>query len=160
MTTEERLEKLEKELAGAKRRSRVMLIAAAMAVAVVFLLGAGGEAVPKVIQAEKFELVDSTGRGRAALEMTQAGEPGLVLGDEKGKIRTGLIMGEAGRPSLGLFDDNGIPRIILHLDDSGEPTLSLSDENGKVRAGMCLGESGEPGLGLYDQEGKTIWSKP
>ncbi len=41
MTTEERLEKLEKELARAKRRSRVMLVAAVMTVAAVFLLGAG-----------------------------------------------------------------------------------------------------------------------
>ncbi len=41
LTTEERFEKLEKELAGATRRSRLLVIVAAVIVALVFLLGAG-----------------------------------------------------------------------------------------------------------------------
>ena len=69
MTTEERLEKLEKDLAGAKhdlakakRRSRLLLVGAVAIVALVFLLGAGNDAVQNVVRAHEFDLVDFNGQ--------------------------------------------------------------------------------------------------
>jgi hypothetical protein len=162
MTTEERLEKLEKELTGAKRRSRVMLVATVMAVAVVFLLGAGGEAVQKVVRAERFELMDSTGKLRAVLGLTESGQPALGLWDQDGKARAVLGLragpGLADEPGLWLSDHDGKVRAMLDLCCFGQPALSLLDQNGENRVTLALSavlvKFGEPWLALHDQDGK------
>ena len=64
MTTEERLEKVERELAA------------------VYALGVG--AVPKTIRAKEFILEDENGKRRAGLRVLKDG-PGLYLYDEDGK---------------------------------------------------------------------------
>lgn len=184
MNTEERLEKLEKELARAKRRSRVMLVAVVMTVIGVFLLGAGGESVPKRIRAQEFDVVDASGGVRAALLVSengagpslklydQNGEPCVVLGmgdsgpalglcDRTGTTRIALAMLADGEPTLSLYDQNDTARAVLAIfAKSGQPMLGLADQNGKSRIGLGMTKSGQPMLGLYDQDGKVIWRTP
>ena len=95
MTTEERMEKLERELARAKRRNRwlavVLLTIGATALAVTALsapsiptaLAEAGGPVNEV-RASRFVLVDETGKTRAGLAVDKDG-PGLGLVDEKGE---------------------------------------------------------------------------
>lgn len=148
MITEERLEKVEKELARAKRRSRVILLAAAMTVAAVFLLCAG-DAVPKVVRAERFELVDTNGTVRAVLHMSQlAGGPELSLSGPSGSAH--LRVFDSG-PQLGLYDKNKTGRVALMVSDVGSE-LNLRDENGKLRNVLFVASSG-PGLSLFDENG-------
>lgn len=116
MTTEERLEKLERELAASKRRNRrlwIVLVAilGGCALAWTFTKGIGtawaqaeakGE---KVIRANRFVLEDGQGRERGKLEMTVDG-PALRLSDEKGNTRAVLSIFE-NEPGLKLWDEKG-----------------------------------------------------
>ena len=113
MTTEERLEKMERELGRVKEvlaRSRV-------------------EGTAKEIRAKSFVLEDENGKPRARLGITECG-PGLMLLDEKGELCAGLSMTETG-PLLALYDENGKGRVVLFVTQDG-PHLALHDENGKV----------------------------
>ena len=154
MTTEERLEKLERELACAKRRNRWLLSIVGLTVVGLGLAVVGlgltrtwtkttaaaqaqaMGAVPKVISAEAFILVDENGKCRAALDMTMNKDgPMLRLSDENGKTRA----------VLAAFKDVS--------------WLSLYDENSKVRAAMNVNKNG-PGMTLLDENGKTVWKAP
>ena len=95
MTTEDRLEKLERELSRANRRNRCLLAVVGLAVVGLGLAwawnkttataqGQGAAAAPKVIRAKEFILQDANGKLRAVLSV-EKGEPGLHLYDEKGK---------------------------------------------------------------------------
>jgi hypothetical protein len=119
MTTEERLEALERGLSAAKRRNKYLLIGL-----VVFALGFGFtittgavQAQPdeNIIRAEMFELVDSQGNTRARLGVDDSGSALLALSDKNGEPRVVLSVTDIG-PGLGMFDDLG-------------PGLELLDEN-------------------------------
>lgn len=180
MTTEERLDQLEKELARTKRRNRRLIPVAVLAIGLVWILG------PKVapakldgtvhdeIQAKKFVMVDESGKTRAMLSVLKS-QPGLCLYSEKGEARVMLGVLDDGEPGLSLnheknipgallsvtkdgpilemFDENGKPSVRLHStkDDSG-----LSVHNKKAEARVALGMvEGTPRLGLYNEKGET-----
>jgi hypothetical protein len=107
MTTEERLEKLEKELAGAK-----------------------------TIRAERFEVVDSAGNVRAVLSVgltpAKLGQLGLELFGQDGKTCRAVLGTKDGSPLLVLCDQNGKTRAGLSVAADGTPRLELLDQNGKV----------------------------
>jgi hypothetical protein len=149
-----------------------------MIVALVFLLGAGGEAVQKVVRAEEFRLVGRDGKTRAMLDLV-GNEPGLVLIDQNDSVRAMLNLADSGRPGLSLWDQDGkthamlgqtylmlndqndTTRAELHLADSGQPGLGLIDQNGTTRVELVLTKpDGQPRFALADQDGKVIWSKP
>ncbi len=161
MSTEKRLEKLERELPAEKRRYRWLLVAVGfgvMGVALAWILATntptaqaqGANTEPTVIRATQFILEDESGKPRAMLNMTKDG-PMLALYDENGKHRVGLGVGEKG-PVLSLLDEIGNPRVGLVVEKDG-PRLILRDETGKERA-MLRMEKGGPGLSLLDKTGK------
>jgi hypothetical protein len=106
MTTEERLDKLERELALLKP----------------------GEPESEV-RANRFVLEDENGKLRAMLNVTKEGAA-LVLFDEKGDLRATLGALKGG-PGLDLFDENGEFRAGLNVRQEG-PKLGLFDKNGRV----------------------------
>jgi hypothetical protein len=142
MTVEERLGKLERELAIAKRYDRRLLTIVALTVGgmgLVWTLTKTMSAayaqeteaipkivsVPKVVHANKFVLEDENGKPRAELSFNKDG-PLLSLWDENGKPRA-MLSGSG----LKLWDENGKTRVFLDvLKDM--TVLSLRDENGKV----------------------------
>ena len=178
MTTEERIEKLEAELAAAKRLIRrlmagagVVLVIFALFVAVRAMMGVthsqvGGD-IAKVIRASRFEVVDDQGRPRAGLIVLKDG-PRLDMFDEKGTSRAMLITTETGA-GLTLFDEKGIGRAMLSTSNGG-PGLVLFDEKGKVRAGLGVNETTTPdgkvtkypesSLLLFGPDGNIIWRAP
>src|SRR5712692_8737214 len=129
----------------------------------------------KVLQAEKFEVVDRDGKLRAVLGtdpsgsvnlllydragkqgagqfgMLPNGNSGLLLYDQAGKIRATLQLLD-GEPSLDLSGKDEKPRVQLFTTD-GEPRLRLLDQAGKLRAALGIFD-GEPGLSFLDKEGK------
>ena len=138
MTTEERLEKLERELTTTKRRNRWLLVVVMLAVVELGLTWAltkttviaqaqVADAVPKAIRANRFILEGEKGEVRAVLGVIKDG-PGLALYDEKGKPHALLSMTVDGS-GLVLADANGKPRVSLSVIKDG-PTLSLNDTNG------------------------------
>ena len=162
MTTEERLEKLEKELARAERRNRWLLAGAAF----VIIVGVGlcgnafrvNEAMAqpvsgavKEVRAKNFVLVDQSDRVRAELRMTED-QPGLALFDERGKARAVLSMLE-NRPALALVDDQGNTRVVLNVEEN-QSGLALYKERRILRAYLYEGKEGA-GLTLYDEQGNS-----
>ncbi len=92
---------------------------------------------PKLVRAQKFDLVDAQGRVRAVLSVNDKGSPELRLVDKEGR----------GRATLGLQDD-------------GSPGLALWDEGGMARTVLDVWVGGGYGLSLRDKDGKAIWSAP
>ena len=160
MTTDERIENLEKGLASARRFNRWLLAAVGLALGVWILAGtfgptmaaepAGGTAINEV-RAKRFVVEDENGKVRAVLAVFKDG-PGLTLADESGNPRAMLIMGKGG-PALTLSDENGKVRAGLNATKE-TAGLTLADENGKNRAALVVGKNG-PRVGLSDDKGKT-----
>jgi len=147
MTVEERLERVERELAQAKRRS--MALAAAICVLggawVLWLsidtVEAQAAGTPEVVRAHRFEVVDEDGKTRATLAVHDRG-PRLRLFDENGTPRAEVAAAKDGEgviePGLWLYDNKGQWRVALHAVKN-EPRLSLNDD--------------EPRLGIYNKKG-------
>jgi len=184
MTTDERIENLEKGLASARRFNRWLLAAVGLALGVWILAGTleprmagaeGGAAAVNEVRAKKFVLVDDAGKVHAGLAPTKDGA-GLILFDEAGKTRAMLSVGALGLydaegktrvmlsvgadgPALGLFDAAGKTRAGLSVGAHG-PGLVMADENGKGRVGLTASKVGGAGLDLYDAAGRRVWSAP
>lgn len=131
VTTEERLEQLEREMADIRDN--------------------GGKPAPKVIRAGKFVLENTEGKPRAILSVDDNGPGWLALYAADGKPGIILRMDVAG-PTLAFYDENGNKRVSLSVTAAG-PRLRLLDEGGKGCAALDVTEWG-PVLALFDAEGK------
>lgn len=175
MTIQERLEKLERELARTRRRDRLLFVGLVLT-AVLLACGKSPSpgAVPqgvmekrvaaleaavkemgdrldaiekqKMMRAESFAVVDGKGKIRALLDVT-----GLALYDENDEIRVFLNATKTGS-GLSLHDENAKVRVMLDADKDGTRLL-LSDENEKVRTMLVVDKDG-PSLALSDENGK------
>jgi len=141
MTTEERLERLE-------RRNCWMLLGVVLLILGYFVIATQSGMFTGIIHAKHFVVVDSQGQTRAEL----VGE-GLSLSDRNGKERAVLCLVENG-PALALCDGNGEIRAAFGVDEKTGPKLTLSDKNGKTRAGMDVDEKNGPDIGLFDKAGQ------
>lgn len=94
------------------------------------LLGAGYRSIPRVIQAERFEVVAPNGQLQARLRATTSG-PEILLFDIDGRKR--WIIGVDSRgPSMGFMDQSGESRIAMAIfQDAG--IIALTNEVGQVR---------------------------
>jgi hypothetical protein len=131
MTTEQRLERLERENRWMRRIGAVCLAL----VAAVFLMG----------QEKAKELPD--------LEVGS-----LKVKDKDGKVR--VFLRPEGRGALVLYDGNLKARATLGVALDGEAGLLLYDGNLKARAMLGTAHDGTPGLKLFDPKGKVIWKAP
>jgi len=164
MTTEERLEYLERTLARMKRRDH-WLAGALTGVIAVWLVFAGtqrpapvtaqdskDDKATKVIRANAFEVIDEKDNVRARLAMDNTGMPALILSDEKGWPRVAMDM-VAGNPGLTLRDEEAVPRVMMRLLEDGNPALGLFDENCVLRVRVFSDER-DTILRLFDEKGK------
>jgi hypothetical protein len=162
MTTEERLEKLERELTKTKRRNRWLLGGVGLVLGMFALawatIGTAGKAqaqatgpAKKVIHANEFILEDENGKVRVVLSARTDGS-GLFLYDENSKELVMLAVNKAG-PGLALCDAKGEPRVQLTAEDDGA-RLILSDEKGLSGAALGVLKNG-PELRLFDDKSKT-----
>jgi hypothetical protein len=187
MTTDERLEKLEKELILGKRHNRWLLAIAGTVVLMLALAkvfsgnenaaqAQGKGSGERVVVANKFILEDERGRKRASLSIDKGGVS-LSLSDENGKLRV-LLDVSNNRPGLALYDENNHPMavmssdkdnpnltlhgkrgIVLCVTDNGSG-LFLLDEMKKARVGLGLLKDRGPLLEIFDEKGKPFWSAP
>jgi len=157
MTTEERLEKLERELNRASRRKCWLLVGMGLCfvivlIACVFRLTAmtaqAAGAVPKEIRAANFILEDGKGKTRASLGMSEDG-PVLRLNDEKGNMRAALYVHD--KAGLNLFDEKNKTRAFLGVVQN-VPILFLYDETGNARTQLFFSDKTGPGLFLFDEK--------
>ena len=180
MTTEERLENVERELVEAKaqatrakRRNRWLLAAVTLAAGVFALVWivagaanraqAQGGGVSPVIRAGRFELVDGNGRTCAVLS-TFGGGARLALGENRAVLAVGK-----GGGGLVLCDEKGLPRAALDVEKDG-PALRLLDANLNTRASLGVMVTRTPdgktithpesSLILSGPDGKVKWQAP
>ncbi len=150
-TLTQRLDWLERENRRLKLAGAVLVIS----LAAVGVMGqVSPKAAPKVIEAERFVLRDTSGKPRATLVVAADGTSGLSLYDQNGKGRLRLYVATSG-PSLALADPNDRLRAQLNVDADGSPHLVLFDQGEKPRGGLGLHTDGSPILTLLDQNGKV-----
>ena len=80
----------------------------------------------KVVQAQRFELVDQNGRQRAVLGPTRLGDIGLLIADPSGQVRAVLTVNATGEPDLELLNEQGDSRASLAVRTGGIRHLSLA----------------------------------
>jgi hypothetical protein len=183
MTTDERMEKMEGQLARVRWFNHILIAGIVLFLGVWLILKsfdpetAWAQSGVEEIRAKKFVLEDENGKIRATLAMTENG-PMFSLSDENGKTRAALRVAED-KPSLSLHDVSGKERASLMVGTLG-PYLTLYDENDKLRADLSVGKDSsslslsdgngqeravlgmfdEPDLVLFDENGELIWAAP
>jgi hypothetical protein len=135
MTTDERMEKMEAQLARVRWSNRCLMAGLVLCLALWGLTQtfrpetAQAQSGTKELQAKAFILQDENDKPRAALAYLPEKGPMLTLMDEKGNARAVLGL-KLGGPSLELRDENHIVRARLAVDRQ-MVRLVLNDENGK-----------------------------
>jgi len=184
MTTDERMEKMEGQLARVRWFNRCLIACIVLSLGVWFISKTFGpetvwaQSSGKVIRANRFIVEDENGNLRAVLEAYKEGAS-LMMCDENGKPRAALavfkegpkmvMLDENGKsravqkvdkvgPDLAMCDENGKPRAALMVVNN-EPSLALFEENGNLRAMLAVSKDG-PGLVMFDENKKPIWSEP
>ncbi len=170
MTTEERLDKLE-------RKYRLLVLVGyglAPVLAVAFLLDAPSQDVKDTISARQFIVIDENGTTRMRLSAPGPSYTGLVVYDFFGKRRAILGVDEPEEGwGLKLFDKNEALRFWLEINDlgpnlemydkeenltlmldssEGSSIIGLVDKNQEPRVVLGLTETG-PGVVLFDKDG-------
>ncbi len=140
MTTEERLEALERRFTRAKRQS--LWLVGAMAI-VVAALGLGMARVWMRTAA----IVRDQGKGGVAKEIRATA---FILEDPNGNER-GIFKMTAKGPILALCDEDGRRLALFGACEEGQ-VLGLCDEEGRFRLGLGVANN-HPMLGMYDASG-------
>jgi hypothetical protein len=136
MTTEQRLDALERELGRTKRVNRWLL-----AVICVIVVGA----LTGLTVAGQERRVPAELRARA-----------FVLEDENGNTRVRLTTRKSGGAVLAMLDANGNPGAFLEMRmDGSAALLSVMDAHGSVRVGVTL-DNDITGLSLHDASGPRV----
>jgi hypothetical protein len=95
----------------------IVMVAVCLVVTVAAVAYAAGQAktaAPKVVRAQRFEVMDAEGRVRAQVGLgTDGRAPTLVLRDEKGEMRAMLALGSEGNSALALMDGKGETRAAV-----------------------------------------------
>ena len=115
----------------------------------------------KVIEAERFSLVDASGRIRASLyTKNEHGSPVLTFSDEVGIRRIVLGLTDGGSLGLDIFDQQGRGGIVLGVGPNGNSNFFATDRLGKTRVVLGVNTEATPGLELSNKDGKIIWKAP
>lgn len=174
----ERLDRLDRT----NRRWKLISGATAVALAGIVLVAAAAPRVPHLdqggppvlneVRAQRFLLVDASGKLRAVLGAATGGAVSLGLLDNDDKIRSVLIVDATGtprlemlgadetrrvvlsvfpnRPGLGLFGEGARGGAILDVAADGTVTFGLTDRKEYTRAGRLLHPDGTALLNLSD----------
>jgi hypothetical protein len=167
MTTEQRLERLERENRWMRRTGAVAVAVAAA----VFLIGQGRDKELPDLEVRSLTVKGKDGFTRIRLS-TFDGWPFLGLYDKDSRLRAMLAStGTDGMSGLSLFDPDRKRRARLATAADGSPLLSLHDKTGRSRAALGVAttvekktgaetKTAENTLTMYDAKGKVIWQAP
>ena len=152
---------LTKRIERLERQNRWFKIGAMLAVLIVGSLVVIAARPANVQTAEKFVVVDASGRTIAILGPDSDGLPGLSIRDlSSGKERAWLgLWGKGKEVNLGFYDQNQKERSRLGLLADGTMRLNIDDAAGNLRAYLGQSDGGkESGVGFYDaSERERAW---
>jgi hypothetical protein len=162
MTTEERIEKMERDY----RRLKIgVYCVAAFALLVAFTSGISLDPLTTrglVIEDDDgntravlgtkedmvtFDLLDKNGKPRASMAVMEHG-PLVMLNDKNGKVRASMVVAEDD-PAVTLRDGNGKTRTLMTLIE-GNPAFNLLDEKGDKVFGHPAGAPARSNPWLYN----------
>jgi hypothetical protein len=123
------LEQMECRIARLEARLRALVMVGIAGLSLLTLGALAGEDSDGVVRTRALEVVDESGRVRAAL-------------------RT-----EKGHPELVLYDASGTPRASL-LQDPDQSALFLRDAEGTIRVGAAHFAHGGGGIALHGEESR------
>jgi hypothetical protein len=162
MATDDRLEKLERELSRARTRFHLLVVwigvclaslAAAYTYAQLSLKPRPGSAeVIEELRARNFVLEDGNGRVRAILGMYEGGVM-LRLNAEKGDLGATFYLDNE-RSGITLNDKDGKHRAVLAVTQN-VPILCLYDDKEEPRASLAVTKDG-PHLNMRDAKGQLV----
>lgn len=142
---------------------RLATLAVGVAVAAVALAGGAlgrsgrGEwaAGPPALEVSELTIRDPAGnvRGRWSVQ-------GLSLVDTNGRLRAGLSVSDEGAPSLTLFSRNGGVRAVISLGSEDSPGITLHDGQSRVRTRIGVGSENASSLVIVNQTGDVIGRFP
>jgi hypothetical protein len=119
-----------------------------------YAAGRASASGPKVLQAERLELLDS-----GVVTASLRGSPdGLGICDPKGRLRAIVGMPAGGAPALGLLDESGRCRISLDMTSDGQAELDLFGGTGEPPVSLIAAPDGRPDLSLKRRGGGVIIS--
>ncbi len=122
MTTEQRLERLEREIRWMRRIGAVAVAVAAA----VFLIGQGkGEKLPD-LEVRSLTVKDEKGEVRVKLGTANDGSAYIGIHDQAGRVRLSLRTAANGNPHLRLVDQAGKHRALLRTFLDGSVFLALA----------------------------------
>lgn len=148
-----------------KSKQYVLVLVLAVVAGVIGGLGTTRVFREKVIEAEKFLVVDRDGNTHAEFGMwphfrpDRARMPTLRLMDESGRVRASLGLAVDGAPSLTLTDENEkLSASILFSKwwgDNRSPVFLVADGNTKASAALNMSPDGMAGLRLMDKNARV-----
>ena len=142
------------------RVKRTVVLAAVVSLALSLAAQAATEpkAAP-VVRAERFELVDSEGKVRAALGVTPDDQMALTMFDREGTALMQLLLAgseNGGKGGLALLDKEGQARVwIGFLPDDRSAVLVLGGNPGQPVGGLTMKPDGAVSLVLKGKEGRS-----
>ena len=111
-------------------------------------------AVPKVIRAQSFEVVDAHNRVRAHLRTDKDGTTQLELLNDRGHPQVSLSLAKDDAPDVKLFDEHQNLRASLYLSPKADVGLVLCNSHGIFRLGASVLPNNCALLGLGDSTKK------
>jgi hypothetical protein len=152
MTTEPLLARLDRLERRCRRLRGAMLAVLGLGIAVPLLAWRSTD--PKVVQAERFELVNADGKLLAEWKIDQSGLPFFELRDANEKPRFRMKIGRGGtEPIFSMHDAEGMQRSSFAIDGPGNPHLVLQDNGQKPRLHMAVSSAGAPSLVFIHADG-------
>jgi hypothetical protein len=122
------------------------------------------QAVPEVIRAQSFELVNRNGKKRASLSLDSWGDPSLALDNVTGRMHIKLELHEPqldgwgarlpGGASFDFMDEETQQYINVSLDSDYGESISLNDLRTNAIVRVELDEAGLPIVQLQTKDGK------
>jgi hypothetical protein len=112
------------------------------------------QAPPRLVQAERFELVDSSGAVRASLDMESNGV-GLTLRDESGTSRVVLVADP--RVGRGLFVTDQTSRGAVFVGASTANNIGLQVTSPQGPKAYIQANATGTGFGVTDSAARPVW---
>lgn len=109
------------------------------------------DAIPEVVAARTFQVVDKKGNVRAKLSAKPDGSAGLAITTPEGKPGLMVAVGADSRPVIGFPDSDGSLRAAISITDKSDLTFNVLDKDMNPAAACVVSATGGPAVNVLDK---------